>query len=362
MEKLSFIPTYWEGALREKIAKIHKHQIEAGQDGASIGFVTDMHWRENEKRSPALLERVLGECSIPYFFNGGDLVSGCGLCTPDELVRDMVEYRKYMAPIEHKCLFVEGNHDACYSTFPAPKYYWQNLSADVLYEYFFRFESMYPDRVISEDGRYYYVDDKAHKMRYIVLSSQDVPHSEHDENGKVIFNKMRCYGFLQKQIDWFANVALDVPDKEWHVVCCSHALVTCKIQPEEGEIRYNYDLMNGIINAFKKHTKFSGETSFENSLFNASVSVDFTGRGGVFVAWLGGHTHRDNIKVVDGIVNVSLMNDSCQNPNMAELPHVKITTNEQAVDIFTVNKKTKTVHVTRIGAGEDREFTYEVFE
>ena len=69
MEKLSFIPTYWEGALREKIAKIHKHQIEAGQDGTSIGFVTDMHWRENEKRSPALLERVLGECSIPYFFN-----------------------------------------------------------------------------------------------------------------------------------------------------------------------------------------------------------------------------------------------------------------------------------------------------
>lgn len=350
------IPAYWDEHLREKIELIHRRQITAGKSGTSVALITDMHWCENEKHSGAIMEKVLFDCGIPYFFNAGDLISGKGICSPQEIFKEIMEYREHFKAIEHKCLMVEGNHDSAHSTFAPPAYYVENLPEETFSEYYFRPYTQYKDRVFSDELSYYYADDTVHKVRYIVLNSQNVPSDEKTEEGYAKYNRMRNFGFLQKQVCWFANTALAVPDSTWSVVVCSHSTY---FGAKSEQNVYNYDLMMKIIDAFKKHTSYSGKTQHENPLFNAEISVDFTGKGGNFVAWLGGHRHTDHINVLDGITFVDVATDASYENYKKLGKRGKI--EEHAFDVFTIDTTAHKVYVTRIGGGADREFDYEVF-
>ncbi len=356
------IPEYWNEHLEEKIRKIHENQIKAGSDSMSFAIVTDIHWRTNKKHSAALLERVMDECAIPYFFNAGDIFSGQGICRPEANIAEFIEYRQLFSRIESKCLIVEGNHDAVYSTFEAPDYYAQNLSLAEFYEYYFRFESLYKDRVFGETGTYYYVDDALRKTRLIVLDTHDIPDDSTNDEGRPIYHKFRKSGtgVLESQLEWFANVALDVPTAEWTVVLCTHQPPCYSIPRKEV---CNFELIIEILKAFKAHTAFEGDSVFEENRahYNAKIAVDFTGRGGNFAVWVGGHTHWDDDMVFDGILSVATLNDGMHNEiEDAKHKHIADTTSEQAFDVYTIDKKNHKLYVTRIGCGEDREFTYEV--
>lgn len=360
-ELATTIPEYWREHLSEKIKKIRENQIKAGPDGISFGLISDIHWRTNKKHSAALLEKVLNDCSISYFFNAGDLFSGQGICKPEDIISEFIDYRKLFARIESKCLMVEGNHDATYSTFEAPDYYAQNLSFNEFYEYYFRHQAQYTDREFGENGTYYFVDDKFRKTRLIVLNVHDVPNDDVKEDGRPVYNRFRAAGtgVGQRQLDWFAHVALDVPSPEWTVVLGTHEPMCFS---KRGGAR-NYGLLLDIINAFSHHTSFEGEVSYpeEFAHFNAKVSVDYTGKGGDFAIWVGGHTHYDLDLVLDDVLSTATLNDGMHNSESNPTPHVAETSAEQAFDIFTIDKHNHRIYITRIGAGNDREFEYKVF-
>ena len=116
--------------------------------------------------------------------------------------------------------------------------------------------------------------------------------------------------------------------------------------------------MLGVINAFRKHTAYRGSTCYEDVTgYDATVDVDFTGKGGDFAAWVGGHTHKDMYQLRDGILAICSASDSVVSLRNWE----KNTADEQAFDIFTIDKSAHKIHITRIGRGDDREFTYDVF-
>ena len=125
---------------------------------------------------------------------------------------------------------------------------------------------------------------------------------------------------------------------------------------------HNGDVAANILQAFKDGTEYSG-TSKSNVIeeFKFSIDVDFTGRGGDVIAWIAGHMHYDSINphnpsnITFNIVET--LNDSLGAWSDAPVK-TPGTDTEQAFDIFTVNKKTKTVNVTRVGAGKDRQFVY----
>jgi len=352
-EKIEYdIPDYWLPMLDEKIERIHNLQVQAGPESSSFGLITDIHWGNNTHHSAALMEEVLNQCAIPYFFNAGDTVSGFGLCPKESLFEDIDNYRRSFMRIEHKCLMVEGNHDSAYSTFEAPNYYAENVTKDELYEHLFRFETIYPDRVFGADGTYYYVDDKCHKMRYIVLNSHDIPSEETDENNIPVYNKFRMTAIRQEQLEWFANIALDVPSDDWTVTLCTHE------NPVHDWEFYSGDMIIGILNAFKNHTKFDGATNIGESEYETKISVDFTGRGGYFTAWVCGHFHDSFYEVIDGINCISTLNDSLHQPGHSPYTRTEGTDTEHAFDIFTVDKRKRKIFITRIGAGVDREIDY----
>ena len=354
------VPEYWESYLEEKIGEIHSRHIEAGPYGASFGLITDIHWRTNNKHSAALLDKVLTDCAIPYFFNAGDLFSGQGICKPEENIEEFIEYRKLFHNIESKCLIVEGNHDSVYSLFEAPDYYAQNIPLSEFYEYYFRHQSQYPDRVFGENGTYYYVDIKFQKIRLVVLNTHDIPSDEIVEESRPKYHKFRRTGtgIMQKQLEWFANVALDVPDKDWTVVLCTHES-PCEVGQDGVP---NFKMIYSIIDAFRRHKSFNGSSSYEDiPHYNAEISVDYTNRGGNFAIWVSGHSHYDKDAKIDGIITTATVNDGMHNSQNNPYEHIASTTSEQAFDIFTIDKKAHKIYATRIGCGVNREFEYEVF-
>ena len=209
------IPEYWNDYLQDKIKTIRKKQLSAGKDGTSFALITDIHWDQNEQHTGAILEKILLDCSIPYFFNAGDLVSGHALCPQEELYEEIASYRQAFSNTESKCLIVLGNHDTAYSTFDEPVYYAENAPMERFYEYYFRPYTIYPNRTFSKDGTYYYADDENHKTRYIVLNCNDIPSEETTEEGYAKYNRMRHFGFLQTQLDWLANTALAFAIVAW---------------------------------------------------------------------------------------------------------------------------------------------------
>ena len=105
----------------------------------------------------------------------------------------------------------------------------------------------------------------------------------------------------------------------------------------------------GIINAFRHHTSYHSDE-------DVFLSVDYTGRGGEFIAWVGGHWHKDIIADIEGVMCLAVAQDCAQT---AERSKGEIT--EHAFEILTIDRKSHKVYATRIGFGADRELEYEVF-
>ena len=345
------IPEYWSEHIENKIEEIRKRQTEAGRESSTFGFVTDLHWASNQKHSAAILEKVMNACGVPYFFTGGDIVVGSGVCPKESLFRELSEYQESFKRIEEKCLIVLGNHDQAYSTLPIPQYYVESLTSDETYEYYFRPQTEYPNRVFGSTLDYFYADDKIHKMRYIALNTHVKANEDLDENGIGKFWAFNEMGIMQEQIDWVANVALDVPDSDWTVCVSTH----------EASFK-NMDLLLEIFDAFRQHKSFKGERIYEDKpYYNAKADVDFTNRGGNFAVWATGHTHYDKGEYKNGILVTATANDSMHNSATWSFFHVKGTPTEQVIDFFTVDKKAHKVYITRVGAGENREFEYKVY-
>ena len=342
------VPSYWQEYLQKKIDTIKALQKDYGANGVSFALISDFHVCVNEKHSPSILQKVLNECNIPYFFNAGDVVSGKGIISPQDLLGEIDEFYGLIAPIKEKCLSAEGNHDRAFSTFNPPNYYRENLTKKEFFAKYFSYQTKCRDRVFG-DGEYFFVDDKENKVRYIVLNSQDVPTEEKTEQGFSRYNVMTHFGFLQKQLDWLATVALKFPESGWNVVVCSHATVY-GISCEQNT--YNYGALMGMLWAFNNGMAFATEEKHDNSLFDVKVAVDFSnGGGGNVVAWLGGHTHADKVAKQNGIVCVEIDTDASYGKHVG-------TTDEQVIDVFTVDLNKKHVKVVRIGRGKDREFSY----
>lgn len=350
--KKQYIPVYWAEHLKEKIQKIHDNQIKAGRHSFSFALISDIHYGPNQKHSAALLEKVMDDCAIPYVFNAGDTVSGAGLCPPSTIISELQTYGEVFKNLESRTLMAIGNHDPSYSEMEAPNYYKQSLTKGEVFEYLFRYETKYPDRVMSEDGSYFYADKKDAKVRLIVMNPYDVPCDDVNEDGSAKYNKMFTIGYRQEQLEWFANVALDVPDKDWTVVLCTH---TC---PSAREFSRNEEVILGLINAYRNGTSYEKETEWDIPEYNVKISADYTSRGGEFAIWVSGHTHADRLSMVEGTLCTSIISD--WNHQAAELTFERTTgtTMEHAFDVYTMDMKNHKLYVVRVGAGQDRELDY----
>ena len=90
-----------------------------------------------------------------------------------------------------------------------------------------------------------------------------------------------------------------------------------------------------------------------------SVDCDFTNAKGELVGYFAGHTHVDSVNTVYGF-NIVTTRCDAKEENTTDLNNerVKDTITEQSFDVFTVNKATRTIYATKIGAGDNRTISY----
>ena len=91
----------------------------------------------------------------------------------------------------------------------------------------------------------------------------------------------------------------------------------------------------------------------------AAVDVDFTqAQRAEVVGCFSGHLHRDALAQV-GALHVAVTTcDADLSYDPEEEPRTAGTSAEQAIDLVTLNRRTRPVYLTRLGPGRDRSFSY----
>ena len=365
------LPTYWEEHLSDKIKTIKSLQSAGGKDCFSFVVLADIHRPSNlGKLSPLIAERIMDECSIKYALVVGDTQTRGCWSNKDSLLAEEAEFQSMISPIADRVLRMEGNHDRAYGTFdrdgdgsvsnydsdgnikPAQdrETYVYNLTPEEFYEFCYRKVGTVGDVHFDDTGTAYYVDDAANKVRYICLNTHCVPYEE-SEDGTAEYSSMWVFRFTQSQFDFLTDEALVNLSENWSVVVSAHVPLTQEIGDRE--------IMQEVLKAYKNKTAYSGTYRGEYDFDAVSVDVDFTNAKGNLVGYFAGHTHADSVNTSLGF-NVIVTRSDAKEENDATLNAERVagTVTEQSFDVFTVNKKTRTIHATKIGAGDDREISY----
>lgn len=315
------IPTFWQDAVNECIAKIKALQV--GRNCVTVPFFSDNHQRNGY--AGMLIAYIMKECNIPYAFFGGDSISSGVIADEATMIEQDRLFDASMAYIQNGrfCRAV-GNHDG-YWTDGTNKF---NYDRNQIYELFLREESIAQNKHFGDDGTYYYVDDIASKTRFIVMNT----------NGGSVD---------ATQLSWVQNTALSFNESGWGVVFISH-------QP----ISNHYHA--GISNAKD---------------VASAISTTATSKNVPIMGWYSGHVHRDilstkvhtggngsNVGTENGDLGFTQVIITSDHTGISYDDATKHTVanddKSHAIDFATFNKSTRTVNITRLGIGSDRSYTY----
>lgn len=318
------VPTFWQNAVDTCIAKIKALQKDAGINALTFPFFSDNHTRNGYVGM--LIKAVMDECHIPYAFFGGDSIDSGYIADEATMIAQDKAFDTAMSYIPNGrfCRAV-GNHDGYWQTSAGVKNYYTRAQ---IYDLFLREEGVSQEKHFGADGTYYYVDDIASKVRFIVLNT----------NGGSVDST---------QISWLQNMALSFAESGWSVVFISH-------QPISNHYHAN------ISNAAEVRTIVANYIN-GSSANKADV-----------VGWFSGHIHRDRIYTgaatntsddsegtAMGFTQVTITSDHTGIAYDDSTKHTVANDDQShAIDFVTINKATKTVNLTRLGIGEDRSFTY----
>lgn len=353
------VPDYWQGATEEAIAKITTHQNAMGIDGAVVGFVTDTHIGVNAGNSGQLMAKVLTDCRIPVYVDGGDIVSGASIVSADGILADLHKADSLFSSTLDKRLRITGNHDMVYGVEAS---YDSELTDPAFQFNFFRNDLEDSRSVFGPRGTYFYRDLALSKIRIICLDSECFD-AQINSNGQILtnaYNKIWTHLLGTEQLRWLADEALNLPSDDWHCMVFSHLPVMANgDKPVQSTDSYlaDIELLKGVLLAYKNKTGYTGSVS-GTAVGTITTSANFSGYRGSLIGCFSGHTHTDYLVDV-GFKAVTTANDSISVAESDYAPAKERGTNtEQVIDFICVNKKTRTVNIVRLGAGSDRAFNY----
>lgn len=326
--------SYWDDYLDDKINKIQ----QTGQNlasGDAFVFITDVHWGDNHKRSPALIEQIKQKTGVQKVFFGGDVPTAYG--TSDKMMSDVLGFNNQFRQFKRQrdLYSVIGNHDFTIKT-SATDDTGTTLPVSESYALFGREFERYTN--IKQNKMYYYVDNSAAKIRYICINTEE------SVDTTVAWGVQAKIS--QKQEDWLNNDALNVEDS-WKIIVIGHV----PVHPKMTSYSPKLDIIKKTIDAYNNRAVLD-YTSDDG----VNASSDFTSSKGKVVAYICGHNHKDENFLENGVVYVSTGCDAKYHNDKWD--RISRTTSEQLFDVFFVDTTNKKIKTIRIGAGENREFEY----
>lgn len=323
------IPSFWSDAVEACISKIKALQV--GKNCVTFPFFSDNHTRDgNAQYMGVMIAYIMRECGIPYCFCGGDVISSAYIDSEGTMIAQDAAFDMAMSYIPNGrfCRAV-GNHDGYWAVSASEKHWYTRAQ---IYDLFLREEGIAQNKHFGEDGTYYYVDDIASKVRWIVLNTNT-------EGGGESIDSV--------QFAWMQNTALKFSESGWGVVFISH-------HPISNHYHANVSNAATVI-------------SFVNDYVNGTDADKAD-----IIGWFSGHIHRDRI-----FSGFSVNDTDDSEGDVMPFKQVTITSDHttiayddatkhtvanddqsHAIDFVTINRGTRTVHLTRLGIGEDRSYTY----
>lgn len=236
-------PKYYfeNGYMQGKVEYIRELIKRTAANGDAFMFITDEHWEMNAKQSPKLANYLSETTGINKIFSGGDRV---------DHGYDISVAREFMKALGNDNYFpAAGNHD-----------FGDYGDESLLYASSFMHLSQKSNVTWGDEGSlYYYVQDDAKKIRYIVLQAFEPNPTKEGLNVTVEYN--------DEQIEWFKNEALNV-DEGYTILIFSHVFL------------YGYDSSQ----EFMIPTTFKGYSEMYDAV------ADYDGKGEI-AAVLQGHFH-----------------------------------------------------------------------
>lgn len=328
------------------IEKFHNHiaekinEINGKSMDGSFAFVTDTHLDSNSKMSAELIQQTLKDTPINLVIFGGDAIGAYG--TKSDILgqwkyhEDMYNMTKNYG----KLLNTRGNHDFTnrqssadtlgytYSQKDCAKHIYSNMTTDIV-------------RPANNDSAcYYYHDDSAHNIRYIVLESTDTTKS-----GDVYWGNIDGIG--KTQLDWIANTAIKTTPSGYGIIFIVHI----PIELTTNGNKKLYSNLSRLIRAVKNRTS----ETIENKEY------DFSDLNEVEVLMIvSGHHHHDMQTFKDGVLHVMTASDAAysdviRDPLLKSEPN-RNGINSQCFDCFTISKDRNIVKAIRVGYGGNRTF------
>lgn len=319
------LPDYWESYLNEKVETLNADYLSLKRDGVAFIFITDTHWDDNEKKSPAVIKYIQDKTGIEMCVFGGDVVTAHG--TREGKLAEIRDFSDKMSPVS--AVWLVGNHD--YNTSDQPSSSWS--ANEIVPGEFYRLANVPKENVVHYDGtevenkydEYFgYQDNESQKIRYIYLDSGAV-HIPNwaDTNLRI----------SDAQVDWMKARITELPEG-WGVILFTHIFFQ------------NY---SGTVHGIGTQI----ETALDSIYDTADAKI---------ICVVCGHVHASQSKVsAKGYPIIATTTDSAGQTNHESLTYVPGTDTEQAFDVYFVNKATGAINVVRIGAGdttEDRNFVF----
>ncbi|MBR4282320.1 MAG: hypothetical protein IKT35_01250, partial [Clostridia bacterium] len=118
--------------------------------------------------------------------------------------------------------------------------------------------------------------------------------------------------------------------------------------------------LTGIIDAYNNKTTFQNTHTSQTVPWSDSVvDVDFTSAKGEVMAMFVGHIHEDTIDTKTMSCPIISIISSGAEVDGGETPERNFGTDkETSFDVVTINRKTRTINLTRVGWGSDRVINY----
>ncbi|XZL16778.1 phage tail spike protein [Clostridium perfringens] len=331
------VPIFLKENTELKLKKLNK----VDEFGAyfSIPFVTDVHNAETTTykwlNSIRVIEEVNKRKNINYILTGGDYINNHE--NKEEVINRLKNFKDRFK--DRSNVFITlGNHDDNSN--------YKDFTKVITHEEMKKLMFSDMKDVTFGNGLYYYKDFHEHKIRLIVLNSEDIP--EYDPN--MIYKGQWDYAFSNEQLNWVAHTALNT---DYKIIFCSHTPIVENVEGFDYPIK-NVDAMLGIMKAYTLGESYSSSNTTGDFKYNVSVTYN---KKGTIVCCLFGHVHADNIVYKDNIAHISTTCSNCSyRYGSSAIKNATGTVNEIALDFLTVRNKTG--YLTRFGAGSDRSFTY----
>lgn len=299
-------PDYWDTAVQSAVETI-KTNLLSLTSGDAFVFVTDQHWQSNAKYSSPIIDYISSQTGIYNVFVGGDIVNNKNASK----LGAMTEMLTYLASFQNpnlRLFSTIGNHDRN-SVAQTDQSLWLSLAEQ--YNSLIKPEEKWLDTDGTPLCNVYNNDSQ--KIRYI----------------QFFFTLDSGY---REDVAALLTAAMQSAPTGWTIVLMSHAYWD-GANPSQGAESYA-NLIRGLLDDLDAEAPL----------------------------WIVGHTHADRTALITSTGGktmriMSTTTDSVgQNPSSPSM--TAGTTTEQAFDVYCIDTTAKIINTVRIGAGENRTFTY----